>query len=341
VVVYYFRQSVLETVKMLAALFRIDVVGVCMNIFAIAIISRKSSNPRAGGGFQNWMLANEGGIYGIKNEADFMAVDTSLNLKTIEDAVVTIELYDFGGPPDGYGVEFRVATPDNLIYGDSKSFGNIISKMGIGDNAGYKKLIFPATDIILGTLWGWDGPSGIAAAFRTSYGRNAIIVSVTIEWGVEEKAEDPCACCPNCGEGCVCEDCDCCKPPYVDPCENCAVCEKCGKRICKDCDCGCDKCDCVAVVDPDPPAALSDAEFLQGLAASILKNGLKESQLLLSANNKATLILVIDGRSFVLATNVNNRNVSGSIVLPDGSGTLVFDIKGNGSNIKVFQIIKK
>jgi len=51
------------------------------------------------------------------------------------------------------------------------------------------------------------------------------------------------------------------------------------------------------------------------------------------------LTLVIEGREFILATNVNNRNVSGRIVLPDGSGTLIFDIKGNGSNIKEFRIV--
>ena len=38
-------------------------------------------------------------------------------------------------------------------------------------------------------------------------------------------------------------------------------------------------------------------------------------------------------------TNVNNRNVSGRIALPDGSGHLVFDIRGNGSNVRDFRII--
>jgi len=40
-----------------------------------------------------------------------------------------------------------------------------------------------------------------------------------------------------------------------------------------------------------------------------------------------------------MTTGVNNRNVSGSVELPDGSGTLVFDIKGNGSNIKVWYVV--
>jgi len=84
---------------------------------------------------------------------------------------------------------------------------------------------------------------------------------------------------------------------------------------------------------------LTDAELLQSLAAGILRNGLRQDQLHLSANNRATLTLVLPDREIVLATNVNNRNVSGQIVLPDGSGTLIFDIKGNGSNIKVWTII--
>jgi len=83
----------------------------------------------------------------------------------------------------------------------------------------------------------------------------------------------------------------------------------------------------------------SDADFLLERKADILKNGFSVNNLILSANNNATLTLVIDGRIFVLATKVNNRNVSGTIELPDGSGTLVFDIKGNGSNVKIFNII--
>jgi len=84
---------------------------------------------------------------------------------------------------------------------------------------------------------------------------------------------------------------------------------------------------------------VSDADLLQSLAPGIFKNGLRPDQLILSANNRATLTLVVEGREFILATNVNNRNVEGQIILPDGSGTLIFDIKGNGSNIKVWTII--
>ena len=101
--------------------------------------------------------------------------------------------------------------------------------------------------------------------------------------------------------------------------------------------CYCDICgaDCTC------EAVLSDAEFLQSLAADILANGLTAEQLILSGNNNATLTLFLDGREFILAENVNNRNVSGKFELPDGSGTLVFDIRGNGSNIRVFEVILK
>jgi len=81
----------------------------------------------------------------------------------------------------------------------------------------------------------------------------------------------------------------------------------------------------------------SDAEFLQAMSAEILRNGLGQNNLLL---NGKTLILVIDGREFVLSTNANNRNISGEIALGDGY-YLVFDIKGNGSNVKDFRIIKR
>ena len=103
------------------------------------------------------------------------------------------------------------------------------------------------------------------------------------------------------------------------------LCDDCGKLE--------DDCTCVVLQ--------TYAEFLQERAADILRNGLTEDQLRLSANNRATLILVLDGREFVLATNVNNRNVSGTVELPDGSGTLIFDIRGNGSNVREFRIVPK
>jgi len=80
-----------------------------------------------------------------------------------------------------------------------------------------------------------------------------------------------------------------------------------------------------------------DAEFLQEIAADVIRYGLTNNQLRLDGE---VLKLIIDEREFVLATNVNNRNVSGKIELPDGSGILIFDIKGNGSNVRVFEISK-
>ena len=80
-----------------------------------------------------------------------------------------------------------------------------------------------------------------------------------------------------------------------------------------------------------------DAEFLQGKASDILKNGLSTNNLVL---NGKTLTLIIDGREFVLSTNANNRNISGEIYLGNGH-YLKFDIKGNGSNIKEFLVYKK
>ena len=91
------------------------------------------------------------------------------------------------------------------------------------------------------------------------------------------------------------------------------------------------------VVTREAPSDISDAEFLRERAADILKNGLSKDNLRLEGK---TLTLVIDGREFVLSTNANNRNISGEIYLGDGY-YLVFDFKGNGSNVKDFRIIRK
>ncbi|MDR2018407.1 MAG: cadherin-like beta sandwich domain-containing protein [Syntrophobacterales bacterium] len=86
------------------------------------------------------------------------------------------------------------------------------------------------------------------------------------------------------------------------------------------------------------PAVLNtDAQFLQESVSGILRNGLSQSNL--SLNGKV-LTLVIDGREFVLSSNANNRNISGEIALGNGY-YLVFDIKGNGSNVKDFRVIKR
>ena len=93
---------------------------------------------------------------------------------------------------------------------------------------------------------------------------------------------------------------------------------------------------CMYCDDEVPP---TDAEFLESKAANILRNGLTAQQLHLSANNNAVLTLLLDGKAFVLATGVNNRNVSGSVLLPDDSGVLVFDIRGNGTNVREFRVV--
>jgi hypothetical protein len=130
----------------------------------------------------------------------------------------------------------------------------------------------------------------------------------------------------------ICDDAEC-------VCPECAYCNDADCIVCKpELYCGdCEKLinDCICVVP------LSYADFLAERAAGILRNGLTANQLRLSANNNATLTLVLDGVEFILARGVNNRNVSGSIELSDGSGTLVFDIRGNGSNVREFRIIRK
>ena len=69
-------------------------------------------------------------------------------------------------------------------------------------------------------------------------------------------------------------------------------------------------------------------------AARIRSGGLSNSQLTLVGK---VLTLVLDGRSIVLSTSANNKNISGTVALGDGY-YLNFDIKGNGSNIKVFDV---
>jgi hypothetical protein len=70
----------------------------------------------------------------------------------------------------------------------------------------------------------------------------------------------------------------------------------------------------------------------------VIMRGLNSAQLVLTGK---TLVLLLPGIDpIILSTNANNRNIGGVVELPDGSGTLIFDIKGNGSNIKVFKIIK-
>ena len=101
---------------------------------------------------------------------------------------------------------------------------------------------------------------------------------------------------------------------------------------CSDCDTLLD----TRIIDKLPDVT-KDFEFLKERAAGILRNGLSQNNLRLDGK---VLTLVVDGREFVLSTNANNRNIDGEIALGDGY-FLRFDIKGNGSNIKMFDIILK
>jgi len=82
-------------------------------------------------------------------------------------------------------------------------------------------------------------------------------------------------------------------------------------------------------------------DILNDRAYDIKKNGLTAEQLHLSANNRAILTLLLpDLEPIILSTNANNRNVSGELYLGDGY-FLIFNIKGNGSNVKVFEVVYK
>ena len=86
-----------------------------------------------------------------------------------------------------------------------------------------------------------------------------------------------------------------------------------------------------------PKLIRADANFLRGVAPDVLRYGLSEDNLWL---NGKVLTLVIDGRAIVLSTSANNRNISGEVAIGDGF-FLRFDLKGNGSNIKIFEVIKR
>ena len=90
--------------------------------------------------------------------------------------------------------------------------------------------------------------------------------------------------------------------------------------------------------DPDfyTPEPLTDAEalleFISGGVTNLTNN--------LSLAGKVVTLFFGDGREIVLSTNANNLNVSGEVDLGDGFW-LVFDIKGNGSNIKEFKVVQR
>ena len=79
------------------------------------------------------------------------------------------------------------------------------------------------------------------------------------------------------------------------------------------------------------------AETLSRLAPSILKNGLSTDNLPLTGK---VLRLVVERVDLILSANANNRNIEGEVALGDGY-FLAFDIKGNGSNVKIFDVIDR
>ncbi len=86
----------------------------------------------------------------------------------------------------------------------------------------------------------------------------------------------------------------------------------------------------------------SDMEVLQNLEADLknVKKGFDDLGYVRLVISGKTLKLVFDDREIVLSTNANNKNQKGEVYLGNGYW-LVFDIKGNGSNVKEFRIIKK
>jgi DNA-directed RNA polymerase subunit RPC12/RpoP len=94
--------------------------------------------------------------------------------------------------------------------------------------------------------------------------------------------------------------------------------------------------------EPIPKPGTTIAELLQSITRDVLsaKKGFDDLNNVNLVLTGKTLTLVVDGREIVLSTNANNKNQSGQIDLGDGYN-LVFDIKGNGSNVKEFSVIKK
>ena len=83
---------------------------------------------------------------------------------------------------------------------------------------------------------------------------------------------------------------------------------------------------------------MNGCEYALRISDDVLKNGLTKDNLQLQLRN-GVLTLVIDGYEIVLSTNANNMNISGQVDLGDGY-CLIFDIKGNGSTVKVFDIMR-
>jgi hypothetical protein len=98
----------------------------------------------------------------------------------------------------------------------------------------------------------------------------------------------------------------------------------------------------IAVTREQIPQAGTDLELLRRIAADLqsAKKGFDDLKYVDLVLEGRTLKLVTGDTEIILATNVNNKNVSGEVDLGDGY-RLVYDIKGNGSNVKEFTIIQK
>ena len=81
---------------------------------------------------------------------------------------------------------------------------------------------------------------------------------------------------------------------------------------------------------------ISFADYLSAKAGGFLKNGIPLGNLVLEG--KVLKLVFDDGFVLILSTNANNRNIDGKVAIGGGK-FLVFDLKGNGSNIKKFEIV--
>jgi len=73
---------------------------------------------------------------------------------------------------------------------------------------------------------------------------------------------------------------------------------------------------------------VTKADFINGLTNAQIQAGLKL--------NGKVITLDVGGDIYTLSTNANNLNQSGTV--KTNGVTITFDIKGNGSNIKLFAI---
>lgn len=76
---------------------------------------------------------------------------------------------------------------------------------------------------------------------------------------------------------------------------------------------------------------------IKEIAPRVISHGLSTQELVL---DNGTLTLHINNIELVLSSSANNRNIAGQIEL-DENNILLFDIRGNGSNVRRFEIIRR